>query len=76
VPGAVMPSHNAQTMSVLLRRHSGFAAFDLDQNYLQSVATLCTGKQKTMIFSDGDQIHGTPSRTPAPRRSQNISLTI
>jgi hypothetical protein len=39
-----MPSHNTQAVPVLFGWHCGFAAFDLNQDYLQSVATLRTGK--------------------------------
>jgi hypothetical protein len=52
-----MPSDNAQSVSVLFGGHSSFAALNLNQNYLQSVATLCAGKQIAVILADRDHIN-------------------
>jgi hypothetical protein len=68
--GAVMPSHNAQSVSVLFGGHCGFAPFDLNQNYLQSVAPLGTRKQTPVILADSDQIHNSHrfAATPSAER--------
>jgi hypothetical protein len=61
-----MPSHNAEAVPVLLGWHRGFAAFDLNQDYLQSVATFRTRKQHTVILTDGDQVNNSHGFAASP----------
>jgi len=44
-------------MPIILCGHRSLAALNLNQNYLQSVATLCAGKQIAVILADRDHIN-------------------